>query len=295
MPFYGSTATNPGRTGQGSRHADAEASGSLLATSTIGDTLLTAISFVTGGRRRWRMAHSAKPAGSREMCVRRQHCCGCAAAYGRLPKSMPETGAGGQAIGKYSSKGEGLVWGRTSWRTSRCVSRVEATSVGARRNWTPLSRRSMRVEPSWASSTGDGAIAKPAINLEIKLADATVGRQLTHNPDDPPSAAGLIRGRALALGFDAVGFCRAELGPEARSRLAEFLAAGQHGDMGWLARRIEQRSHPQSLWPAARSVIALGLSYAPEEDPLAALAKPDRGSISVYARNRDYHEVVKGG
>ena len=143
-------------------------------------------------------------------------------------------------------------------------------------------------------STGDGAIAKPAINLEIKLADATAGRQLTRNPDDPPSAAGLIRDRALALGFDAVGFCRAELGPEARSRLADFLAAGQHGDMGWLARRTEQRSHPQSLWPAARSVIALGLSYAPQEDPLATLDKPDRGSISVYARHRDYHDVAKG-
>ncbi len=89
-----------------------------------------------------------------------------------------------------------------------------------------------------------------------------------------PSAADLIRDRALALGFDAVGFCRAELGPEARTRLADFLAAGQHGDMGWLARRAEQRSHPQSLWPAARSVIALGLSYAPQDDPLAALTNP---------------------
>jgi epoxyqueuosine reductase len=104
----------------------------------------------------------------------------------------------------------------------------------------------------------------------------------------------LIRDRALALGFDAVGFCRAELGAEARTRLAEFLAAGQHGDMGWLARRTEQRSHPRSLWPAARSVIAIGLSYAPQDDPLATLSLADRGSISVYARNRDYHDVVKG-
>ena len=50
----------------------------------------------------------------------------------------------------------------------------------------------------------------------------------------------------------------------------------------------------ESLWPAARSVIALGLSYAPNDDPLATLARRDRGSISVYARNRDYHDVVKG-
>jgi epoxyqueuosine reductase len=111
---------------------------------------------------------------------------------------------------------------------------------------------------------------------------------------DPPDPKAPIRDRALALGFDAVGFCRAELGAEARSRLAEFLAAGQHGDMGWLARRADERSHPQSLWPAARSVIAVGLSYAPSDDPLGTLSQPDRGSISVYARGRDYHDVLKG-
>ncbi len=109
--------------------------------------------------------------------------------------------------------------------------------------------------------------------------------------DDPKA---LIRDRALRLGFDAVGFCRAELGPEARARLTEFLAAGQHGDMGWLAARSEQRSQPTALWPEARSVIALGLSYAPEGDALETLGRPDRGNISVYARNRDYHDVVKG-
>jgi epoxyqueuosine reductase len=108
---------------------------------------------------------------------------------------------------------------------------------------------------------------------------------------DPRSA---IRDRALALGFDAIGFSRAELGPEARQRLVDFLAAGQHGEMDWLARRSTQRAQPRSLWPEARSVIALGLSYAPEDDPLASLAQHDRGTISVYARNRDYHSIVKG-
>ncbi len=114
---------------------------------------------------------------------------------------------------------------------------------------------------------------------------------LGRSPADPKA---LIRDRALALGFDAVGFCRAELGAEARRRLADFLAAGQHGDMGWLASRSNARGDPRTLWPEARSVIALGLSYAPAGDPLAALAMPDRGSISVYARNRDYHDVVRG-
>ena len=104
----------------------------------------------------------------------------------------------------------------------------------------------------------------------------------------------LIRDRALALGFHAIGFAPAVLAPEARARLAAFVAAGQHGDMGWLADRQTERSQPRALWPDARSVIALGLSYAPDGDPLATLARPDRGSISVYARNRDYHDIVKG-
>jgi epoxyqueuosine reductase len=130
--------------------------------------------------------------------------------------------------------------------------------------------------------------------MEMALPDATVAPEPGTQPDDPPKAAAMIRDRALALGFDAVGFCRADLGPEARTRLADFLAAGQHGDMGWLAHRADQRSHPQSLWPAARTVIALGLTYAPQDDPLATLEAPDRGSISVYARHRDYHDVAKG-
>jgi epoxyqueuosine reductase len=104
----------------------------------------------------------------------------------------------------------------------------------------------------------------------------------------------VIRERALALGFDAIGFCRAELGAHARDRLRDFLASGQHGDMGWLAERTAARGDPKQLWPEARSVIALGLSYAPEDDPLASLALRDRGTISVYARNRDYHDVMKG-
>jgi epoxyqueuosine reductase len=116
----------------------------------------------------------------------------------------------------------------------------------------------------------------------------------------PPIVAGvrdkkaLIRERALALGFDAIGFCRAELGPDARQHLASFLAAGLHGEMDWLARRADQRAHPQALWPEARSVIALGLNYAPASDPLATLTRPEIGTISVYARGRDYHGILKG-
>ena len=110
----------------------------------------------------------------------------------------------------------------------------------------------------------------------------------------PIAAAADIRAHALALGFDAVGFAPARLGPEARHRLRDFLAAGHHGDMGWLADRADQRASPPALWPEVRSVISLGLSYAPAGDALAGLARTDRGNISVYARNRDYHDIIKG-
>ncbi len=85
----------------------------------------------------------------------------------------------------------------------------------------------------------------------------------------------LIRDRALALGFDAVGFAPAALGPEARARLGAFLAAGRQGDMGWLAERAEQRSHPQALWPEARSVMALGCPTRPTATRWPRSAGPD--------------------
>src|SRR5215469_423088 len=102
-----------------------------------------------------------------------------------------------------------------------------------------------------------------------------------------------IRDRALACGFDAVGFAEARLAEEARAGLGEFIARGYHGDMGWLAGTAVRRGDPQALWPEARTVIVLGVSYAPEEDPLAHAGAQDRGVVSVYARGRDYHDTLK--
>ncbi len=73
-----------------------------------------------------------------------------------------------------------------------------------------------------------------------------------------------------------------------------WLAEGAHGDMDWMAETAERRASPKALWPEAKSVVMLGVNYGPAGDPLAALADPTRGAISVYARNRDYHELVKG-
>jgi len=102
-----------------------------------------------------------------------------------------------------------------------------------------------------------------------------------------------IRDQALTMGFDAVGFAEARLAERARADLGEFLKRGYHGDMGWLAATAARRGDPQTLWPEARTIVVLGLNYAGEDDPLAALADPQRGAISVYARGRDYHDTVK--
>ncbi len=98
-----------------------------------------------------------------------------------------------------------------------------------------------------------------------------------------------IRTEALARGFDAVGFAEARLADGARADLAEFLARGYHGEMGWLAARAEQRGDPRELWAEARSVIVLGMNYGCE----VADVGPNAGNISIYARGRDYHDTVK--
>jgi epoxyqueuosine reductase len=102
-----------------------------------------------------------------------------------------------------------------------------------------------------------------------------------------------IRDRALASGFDAVGFAAASLAEEARTGLGEFIARGYHGDMGWLAGTAARRADPRALWPEARTVIVLGINYAPEDDPLTPGRGFDRGVVSVYARGRDYHDTLK--
>ncbi|WP_443018296.1 tRNA epoxyqueuosine(34) reductase QueG [Sphingomonas sp. AX6] len=102
-----------------------------------------------------------------------------------------------------------------------------------------------------------------------------------------------IREKAAELGFAAVGFARADAAPRAGERLREWLNEGRHGDMIWMEERAHHRVSPTGLWPEVRSVIALGMSYAPGHDPLALEGQGDRGRISVYAQGSDYHDVVK--
>ncbi|MEM0948361.1 MAG: tRNA epoxyqueuosine(34) reductase QueG [Pseudomonadota bacterium] len=97
---------------------------------------------------------------------------------------------------------------------------------------------------------------------------------------------------ALNVGFAEARICRPDA-VDVRSALRTFTAAGFHGQMAWLEDRQEWRGRPASLWPAARSILLLADLYAPEEPALSGLSQPDAGNISVYARGRDYHDVIK--
>ncbi|MBD3787071.1 MAG: tRNA epoxyqueuosine(34) reductase QueG [Sphingomonadales bacterium] len=99
--------------------------------------------------------------------------------------------------------------------------------------------------------------------------------------------------RALAEGFAKARITTPDAIPQAAARLDAFVAAGLHGQMGWMAERMEWRGNPAALWPAARSVIMLAESYAPETDPRAVLAARSHGAVSVYAQGKDYHDLVK--
>ena len=99
--------------------------------------------------------------------------------------------------------------------------------------------------------------------------------------------------KAAELGFVSVGVTSANISAQQAERLQVWLDDGNHGEMEWMAARKDQRGHPQALWDGARSVIALGMSYAPAADPMALAEAKTRGRISVYAQGRDYHDVVK--
>jgi epoxyqueuosine reductase len=117
------------------------------------------------------------------------------------------------------------------------------------------------------------------LNTTVKLADAEL------------KAA--IAGEARALGFDCAGVTAPDVLADAGRHFREFLDAGAHGDMDWLAAHPERRTDPHALWADVRSIIMLGVNYGPDENPLVVLEQRTSGAISVYAQGDDYHEVIK--
>ncbi|WCR09079.1 tRNA epoxyqueuosine(34) reductase QueG [Paracoccus fistulariae] len=102
-----------------------------------------------------------------------------------------------------------------------------------------------------------------------------------------------LAAEAEAVGFSRMRITRPDAVPEMAGRLQEYLAAGRHGQMGWMNERVHWRGDPAALWPEARSVIMLAELYTPDHDPLDVLARRDRAAISVYAHGKDYHDLVK--
>ncbi len=98
---------------------------------------------------------------------------------------------------------------------------------------------------------------------------------------------------AADLGFDVCRIADARAPWAAGSDLAAFIAAGRHGEMAWMATTATRRAHPNAMWPDAASAVVVGLNYGPASDPLDALARADRGAISVYAQGSDYHDLLK--
>ena len=110
----------------------------------------------------------------------------------------------------------------------------------------------------------------------------------------PDQARDAILAQARALGFQAAGVASADDAPRDAEALRAFLRLGYAGDMAWLPRTAERRSSPRALWPEARSIVVVGISYGPAHDPLHLLEAPARGIVSAYAQGRDYHDVIKG-
>ncbi|MBV9330516.1 MAG: tRNA epoxyqueuosine(34) reductase QueG [Alphaproteobacteria bacterium] len=107
------------------------------------------------------------------------------------------------------------------------------------------------------------------------------------------TAREVIRAQAVAEGFDVVRFASAAGFEQAGERLEAFVAGDRHGDMAWIADTLDRRSAPKRLWAEARSIVVVGLNYAPAAEPLANLGEGERATISVYARGDDYHELIK--
>ena len=103
-----------------------------------------------------------------------------------------------------------------------------------------------------------------------------------------------IEREAKAAGFDQVAVTSPDATPLAAARLSDFVAQGFHGTMNWIEQTLARRGDPRTLWPEVRSIIVVAMNYGPAHDPLAVLNRKDRAAISVYAQNRDYHDIIKG-
>ncbi|MEL6414130.1 MAG: tRNA epoxyqueuosine(34) reductase QueG [Pseudomonadota bacterium] len=102
-----------------------------------------------------------------------------------------------------------------------------------------------------------------------------------------------LKTEAAELGFDVCRICRVDEAWSAGERLEAFVDAGYHGEMAWMETTLERRRAPTAMWTDAKSAVVVGLNYGPDQDPMQNLARRSEGNISVYARGKDYHDVLK--
>mgnify|MGYP003346673305 FL=1 len=123
----------------------------------------------------------------------------------------------------------------------------------------------------------------------------------THSSDkatglDAATLRAWLGAKAVELGFDDLRITDTALG-DASQKLQEWLAAGRHGHMDYMERHAELRSNPALLVPGALRVICVSMNYlSPDVDfdsELQGLENPTKSSISLYARGRDYHKVLR--
>ncbi len=102
-----------------------------------------------------------------------------------------------------------------------------------------------------------------------------------------------VKSKARKIGFDEVGFANFDDFNFYSNNLREFIIKKKYGEMTWLKDKHEVRSNPYNIWSEAKSAIILGQNYAPEKNPIKGLKEKEKGYISIYARRKDYHKVIK--
>jgi epoxyqueuosine reductase len=100
-----------------------------------------------------------------------------------------------------------------------------------------------------------------------------------------------LKSRAAELGFDLVSIAPAGVAPHARIYV-DWIAAGRHGEMAYLARNPDRRVELDRVLPGAQSIIVAGLNYYTIDLPDEVKKDPSRGLIARYAWGVDYHAVM---
>jgi len=112
-------------------------------------------------------------------------------------------------------------------------------------------------------------------------------------PEATLPAEGRLKESAHALGFDVARIARADAAWDAGDRLSDFVSQGFHGDMGWMAETLERRRHPTTCGPTQNLRWSSASTTDPNTIRSNRLTRPEHATISVYAQNVDYHDLMK--